>query len=416
MRVLFSTSNWMGHYFCMVPLGWALEAAGHEVRVACAPAQSDAVSQTGLIPVPILDSLDTMYMARMMRYHEISQGDQTVPGPLLHPVTGEPVGSLDEFDIAAAMPEFWASSIASMQHSMDAIVEFTRAWHPDLVVHDLLNDDGALAARVADVPAVVFGPGLMGSMEDHDDLALGPGDPTGSFARHGVGTWTREDIEYFIDPSPPCGLPPIGKAMRIPVRYVPYNGPGPMPEWTLRPRNRKQICVLWGNGTSGTFGNDVPSLRHAIDAGVELGADVILTANAEQVAALGPLPDTVRVLRSFPLHLILKVSDVTVHPASSNGVMAAAVAGVPQLTLPLRAESLFIGPRIARSGAAISLPGATADATEIRTALAALLDDPGYTTAAAELRDELLRYPTPADLVGPLERLAREGSFTGLSR
>lgn len=406
MRVLFSTSNWMGHYFCMVPLGWALEAAGHEVRVTCTPEQAGAVSRTGLIPVPVLAGQDTMYQARMLRYLAVFQGDTSVPGPLPDPVTGIAVRDIGEFDIMTHIVPFAREAWQTVERSFDAIAAFTRAWRPELVVYDLLNDEGALAAAVAGVPGLAFGPGLMGTDEDPDTVGIGPGDPTGSFPRHGLPPWTRRDIGLFIDPSPSSMLPPIGASRRIGVRYIPYNGPGEFPQWTLAPRPRPLVCVLWGNGTSGTFGVQVPALRHAIDAATALGADVVLTANAEQVAALGPLPVNVRVLTNFPLHLILRASTVVVHPASSNGVMAAAAAGVPQLTLPLRSEALFIGPRVARSGAGISLAGATAEAAEIHSALHALLNEPSYAKAAAEVREDVLSFRTPADLVSELVELA----------
>jgi len=409
MRVLFSTSNWMGHYFCMVPLGWALEAAGHEARVACTPEQAEAVSRTGLIPVPVLAGQDTMYQARMLRYLAVAQGDTSVPGPLPHPVTGVPVADVADYDILTEIVPFARDAWRIVERSFDAIAGFARAWRPDLVVHDLLNDEGALAAAIAGVPGVAFGPGLMGTDEDPDTVGIGPGDPTGSFPRHGLPPWTRADITHFIDPSPTSMLPPIGTSRRIPVRYVPYNGPGIFPQWTLEPRTHPLVCVLWGNGTSGTFGLQVPALRHVIDAATEHGADVVLTANAAQVAALGPLPATVRVLTSFPLHLILAASTITAHPASSNGVMAAAAAGIPQLTLPLRSEALFIGPRVARSGAGIDLPGATAGKAEISEAIEALLCEPVYAKSAAEVRNDLLSFPTPAELVADLCELARSG-------
>ena len=68
MRVLFTTSNWAGHWFCLVPLGWALQAAGHEVRVTCAPAQAAAIGQAGLTPVPVTADADMMVVGRMTHF------------------------------------------------------------------------------------------------------------------------------------------------------------------------------------------------------------------------------------------------------------------------------------------------------------------------------------------------------------
>src|SRR4051794_38737813 len=102
MRVLFTASNSGGHYFCMIPLGWALQAAGHEVRVACPPTQAAAIYSAGLIPVPVLDGIDLEYWARLTRYQEAVAGTLNLPGMPMHPDTGERVSDLGEFDVAAA--------------------------------------------------------------------------------------------------------------------------------------------------------------------------------------------------------------------------------------------------------------------------------------------------------------------------
>lgn len=51
MRVLLTTWAAPGHLFPMVPLAWAFQAAGHEVRVAGPPSCQDAITQAGLSAV-----------------------------------------------------------------------------------------------------------------------------------------------------------------------------------------------------------------------------------------------------------------------------------------------------------------------------------------------------------------------------
>src|SRR4051812_34880722 len=53
MRVLFTTWDWAGHFFPMVPLGWALRAAGHEVLVATDPGFAPTVTGAGLPALPV---------------------------------------------------------------------------------------------------------------------------------------------------------------------------------------------------------------------------------------------------------------------------------------------------------------------------------------------------------------------------
>ena len=48
MRVLFATVPWPTHYFGLVPIAWALQTQGHEVRVASHPSHLATVAQSGL--------------------------------------------------------------------------------------------------------------------------------------------------------------------------------------------------------------------------------------------------------------------------------------------------------------------------------------------------------------------------------
>lgn len=406
MRVLFTTSNWAGHYFCMVPLGWALQAAGHEVRVTCAPQQTDTVARAGLVPVPVVESPDMMYMSRLNLYARIAEGQTTSPLLPLHPVTGERVTDLAEFDVATAQRAFSDEYAVAVRTTYERTWDFVRAWRPHLVCHDVLSDEGAVVARSAGLPSVYCAPGLFGTSDEELGLDLALRDLVHDMARPQLPGWGRDDITHVIDPSPESAVPPLGDAVRMPVRFVPYNGPGELPDWTLRPRVRQRVCVLWGRSATGIYGPEVPALRAAVLAALDAGAEVVLTASEEQVRALGALPDEVRVLRNFPLELLLTASDVLIHHGSDNALMNGAVAGVPQLALALASDQVVFSRRLAGSGALIALEGLTAAAEQIRTAVRALLEEPGYAGAALALRAEVRQAPAPAALVSALESMA----------
>src|SRR5688572_24528507 len=51
MRVLIAAIPVKSHLYPVVPLAWALQTAGHEVRVACHSAFVDQVAATGLTAV-----------------------------------------------------------------------------------------------------------------------------------------------------------------------------------------------------------------------------------------------------------------------------------------------------------------------------------------------------------------------------
>ncbi|MFJ6696932.1 nucleotide disphospho-sugar-binding domain-containing protein [Streptomyces sp. NPDC091272] len=412
MRILFTASNWAGHYMCMVPLAWALRAAGHEIRVACPPSQERGVAATGLMPVPVLDGPDMMESARLAFYVQaMYTPPQSGPRPLpLHPFTGQSMQSLNDFD-PGELRDFWKKSIDAVQRSYDNAVNFGEHWRPDLVVHDIMAVEGALVAALRGVPSVYVSPGFIGTVETEPGLDLVSADPLSCFEKYGV-EWGRDKIEYAVDPSPDVAVPPMGGALRLPMRYVPYNGAQGVDPWQLGPVRGKRVCIVWGKSASGIFGADVPALRHAIDTSVRQGAEVVLTAPVEQVDKLGTLPAGVRVLRDCPLELILPQCDLLIHHGSANCYMNGIVAGVPQLSLALNYDTLICGRRIDPAGATVTLSGLEASAEKVEEALGKVLFDHRYRLAAQKLRDGVEQAPSPAAVAGLLTRLAQEGGLS----
>jgi hypothetical protein len=408
MRVLFTVSPWAGDYFCMVPLGWALQAAGHDVRVACTAGQAETVARAGMVPVPVLDSPDLMRMSRTGHLLLSLAGKRALPGlPLpLHPWTDEPVTDLAEVDAAALGLRLWEEISGPLARRFDATVELARAWRPDLVVYGLMGTEGTLAARLLDVPAVYHSPGMIGAIEEDPALDMGPPDPTMSFARHGAAPWEPGHATYLIDPSPVAARPAhVAGGVRLPVRYVPYNGPGVAPERVAR-GDRPRLAVMWGSSAVGLWGPRVDALREAVHAGVAAGAEITLVTTAAQAELLGDLPEQVRVLPNFPLQLLLADSDAVVHHGSANGLMTAAAAGLPQLSLALADEQIAIGRRMLGTGAVLMTPGHVTPAEEIHAAVRRVLTDDGLRSAAADLGREMAALPSPAAVVGELEKLA----------
>ena len=64
MRVLFTTWAWPSHYFPMVPLAWALRAAGHEVRMTSQPELLPAMLASGLPATAVGTDLDVAAIHR----------------------------------------------------------------------------------------------------------------------------------------------------------------------------------------------------------------------------------------------------------------------------------------------------------------------------------------------------------------
>ncbi|MFJ5233534.1 nucleotide disphospho-sugar-binding domain-containing protein [Kitasatospora sp. NPDC088391] len=407
MRVLFTVSDWPGHWSAMVPLGWALQAAGHEVRVVCAPSQEEPLARAGLTAVPVLDGWDMAFQGRLQNYLNAGKDLWPYPEPPLHPVTGEPLADLADFDLGGWFKENVPVLSERARRSTDAAVGFARWWRPDVQVHDLVSIEGLLLGRVLGIPSAVHLWGPAGTDEHEPGLTLVPVDMSRSFERYAVGEPGFDRLTHVIDPNPAALAPALLGAERLPVRFVPYNGPGAVPGWLAELPERPRVCVVWGTSVSEMFGEVSFTVPKVVEALSDLGVEVVLTlTGADRDRMEGELPDGVRLLERVPLHLLLPHCDLVVHHGGAGCVMTALAAGVPQLALTNGVEQRLNADRIAAAGAGLGLSNAAVEVAQIRAAAERLLRDPAHRAAAERLRAENEARPAPADLVRTLEQLA----------
>ncbi len=405
MRVLFTVSSWPTHYMSMVPLGWALQTAGHEVRVLCAPSQVRPLARVGLLAVPVLDGMEVVVHNRLEYFTEAVEGRWPYPWPPIHPLTGAPLATLDDFDLDGYRRSVLPELAERAGRGFDRTVHIARWWQPELVVHDPLSLEGLLAARVTGVPAALSLWGPIGTHEP-DGPRLLPDDISGSFERHGLGPFSPDLVDHVIDPCP-ASIAPAVAATRLPVRYVPCNLGGSLPGWAREPASRPRVCVTWSTALttmSGPRSYVLPDIVRGLSA---LDIELVVTATEADVAALRPVPPSVRVLTHCPLHLLLPTCDVVVHHGGAGSTMTAVRAGVPQLALTFASEQVRNSARIGAAGAGRQLPGHLVTASTVRDAVLELLTTASYRRAAAQLRDDAARRPTPAELAETLDKLAR---------
>src|SRR5690349_16434320 len=151
MRILMSTWGWRSHFYCLVPLGWALRAAGHEVLVASHPSMTPAISEAGLTAVPL--GADLGFAEAFAG--QIGKVGQDGIEPWIAPGGGV-------VRLAEAM--------------LDDLVAFGRSYRPDLVVWEPFNLAAAVAAAALDVPGVqmLWGPDSSGTLRLDREVVLGP--------------------------------------------------------------------------------------------------------------------------------------------------------------------------------------------------------------------------------------------------
>jgi UDP:flavonoid glycosyltransferase YjiC (YdhE family) len=400
MKVLFTSWAWPSHYFPVVPLGWALQGAGHQVRVACQPGLTGTVTKSGLPAVPVGHDVD--YVALMR-----PQVDFAVRASQLGTGTARP-SRRDYTEITKSAVGVFVTIAESMA---DDLLAFVRHWRPDLVVYEPTTHAGPIAAAALGVPAVrhTWGIDYTARTRDVETELLTP------LCRR-LGTGPVDTLgTVTVDPCPPSLQVPAD-GPRLGVRYVPYNGPGTVPAWLLDPPPGPRICITWGTSSERLGGLDylVPAVLSAArrlgPRPGRAGPEPALVAAVSDAARLGPdVASGVRVVESLPLHLLLPACDLIVHQGGLGTLLTALSCGLPQLIIPQLPDQRLNAERLAATGAGRVLAAEDADEAAIAAELGRLLTDPAAHNAAQRLYQEMRDQPAPAEIAGELESLAGSG-------
>jgi UDP:flavonoid glycosyltransferase YjiC (YdhE family) len=401
MRVLLTSWAWPTHYFPMVPLGWALRAAGHEVRVASQPALADAITQSGLPAVVVGHDVDVAGIFDRMSSKS-------------HTSAGAGRGGADRHDkppwenrdrLSPEQQREWSLRglgmfVAPAEAMIDDLLDFARHWRPDLVVYEPTSFAGPLAAARLGIPGVRHLWGMDYTLESTGlhAVALAPVmDRLGLAEIASVGAVTVDNC--------PGSLQVPGDHPRLPVRFVPYNGPGTAPGWLLDPPARPRVCVTLGTTNSRLMPNLVQT-RPVLEALSRAGLEVVAALSTRDAARLGPPPAGVRVAQSLPLHLLLPSCDLILHQGGMGTSMTALAHGVPQLIMPVLPDQTWGARHFVAAGVATQVPLWEASEKVLTDRASQMVGTPGYRAAAAALQAEIAAQPPPSAVVARLERLA----------
>jgi UDP:flavonoid glycosyltransferase YjiC (YdhE family) len=375
MRIVFTTWAWPSHLYAMVPLAWACRIAGHEIVVASQPSLTEEILRTGLPAAPVGCEVDAVGTFRNIVFQP--PGQPTGSGPRVLDLLGAFAGSM--------APD---------------LIELVRSWRADLVVYEPTALAGPLAAAVAGVPAVrqLFGTDLMSLISTFLCRVLDP-----LAQRFGV-----RNVDPFglatVDPYPTGLQVPIG-SRRLPLRAIPYNGPGLLPPALPAASGRPRICVTWGTTLSrldpGLFlaGEMVRAVAH-------LDVELIVTMAPWQRTMLGPVPRGVQVVESAPLHLVLPTCDAVIAHGGAGSLLTALSFGRPQLLVPRLPDHVRHAAQLAEAGAGIVIPAQAAQPTAITAGLTELLGNPNYRVAATHLQRQLADQPPLGLVVRQLQDIA----------
>ncbi|WP_280275810.1 nucleotide disphospho-sugar-binding domain-containing protein [Nocardia wallacei] len=387
----------------MVPLEWACQAAGHEVLVASTPSLTDVILRSGMPAVAVGKDVE-MTPGPAARRRTARRAHRRWPDRWpIHPEL------LDETqrELVAAVGRIHIGMAEAM---VDDLIEVARSWRPDLILHDALSFAGAVTASVLDVPNVSSLWGAPGPQraEMRDFRSEPLPEYVDLYATRAAPI--RNTPTAWIDPCPPAiRLPLDGRC--LPVRYVPYNGPGAVPDWLFEPGPRPRVCVTWGATEAKLGAAPTDLVRGVLRATAALDVEVVLATTEQMRVELGELPVGVRVAIDLPLKYLLPGCAAVVHHGGAGTTLTAGINGVPQLIITTRPEPALIGSQWAAGGGGRHLLAAELPAEEEATVevlgreLALVLRESSYRAGAESIRAGMLATPSPAELVGSLEQL-----------
>ncbi|MFI1522875.1 glycosyltransferase [Kitasatospora cineracea] len=371
-------------------------------------------------------------LAWAARGHEVSW---VGPEPALRPVLGpdavvHPTGARlfreQAVGGAAAVRSLWEGFVVPhTRFTLGTVRRAVAQWRPDVVLVDQHSPAGALAAHGAGVPWASFAPS---SLEIGDPLdGSGRDNGGGGLAgwRDGVlrGLWERAGLPagQYTDPRFSPGLVVatgsaalLGlDAAAVPAAYAlvgPLLAERPEPPfpWERLDPARRRVLVTMGTLSAEVAGGFLDRVAAAL---AEL-PDVQAVVAAPGEAALPP--GAIGCARVPVLELLERGAvDAVLCHGGMNTVGESLVHGRPLVLAPIRHDQPVTAGRLAALGAAVRVDFATATSDQLRAALRAVLDRPGYRDAAALLGRQLRSGGGAVAAAERLERFARAPHRTG---
>jgi len=384
MRVLILAGPSYGLLFPVVPMAWALRAAGHEILVA---APENALPSVTAIGLPAAAAAPPLEINTIMMTDRAG-------APLAPP--GDEAGRVAH--IGAGFGKLAAATV-------EPLTRLASDWRPDLIIC-------AAPLHAAGLTACRLGlPWVRHAVDMGNPPLLDEGAAT-ELARElaAIGLTGLPEPDLFLDSCPPrvrrADTPP-----GVGLRYVPYNSPGPVDPVLFRVPVRPRVLLTLGSRIAAGKPGGVEVLGRLATALTALGADIVVAATEQASAALGSLPAGVRAGWE-PLDVLIPRCDLVVHHAGGNTMLAALAAGRPQVLLPYMAAQADMSRRLHEYGAARVVSPAAPDEAVV-AACAEVFGDPGYANRAAELATEIAAQPAPAGRVADIEALTAAGQQAG---
>lgn len=430
MRVLISPASDRSHLNPVLPMAWALQGAGHEVRVAAHPDLAQDITEAGLVGVS-LDGADELPPMTSVSDHIIGDDERERLTAALGLAPGEShPWEFFAYYLIASMRIFCppGADPARPQPLVDDLVGFARHWRPDVVIWDPIWLPGAVAARACGAASVRFmwgpdyvgwtcerfearRPFLPGGVENPMEACMRP-----LASRHGVEMDQALLLgDATVDPIPHEVRVDTGQRV-IDVRQLPSTGAGIVPEWLRTEPEKPRIAFTLGASQRKYQGDDADMIGVMLEAFAGMDdVEVVATLNADQLAGQR-VPPNVRTFDYIPLGRLLSTCSALIHHGGGGSYAAATATEVPQVVLEVDPEAWAYGRKVTEPGAGLYLRPKEMSAEEVRAQLRRVLDEPSFAKGAAALADDWRSIPSPNDVTRVLEELAKSRPGSGTER
>lgn len=388
MRVLITTIPVTGHFHPLVPIGRALQQAGHEVTFACSAQYRETIQANGF---PYI-------MAGLYR-----------PRP-------EVVAEVQDEIPDTSDPRHWRRLFERLfvdppgrQMAAD-LVQLFDDWRPDLVIRDTNEFGGCVAAEAAGIPHATAGANDFESIAERQARF---GSTVNAIRQAHDLPWDPElsmlyrYLDFIYNPRtflrPSDFVAPTAHFVNVPP--FDQSGDEQVPEWVAELPDMPTIYV-----TLGTSFNTTPGLLETIVAGLrneQLNLIVTVGRNRNP-AELGPQPENVRIERYIPQTLLYPLIDLVVTQGGANTTHATLRNGIPLVMVPIGADQFDNADRCTAYGVARMIAPENRTPETIRVTVNDVLANPRYRERARRFQMALDELPGPEHAVNLLEQLAVE--------
>lgn len=387
MKVLVSTTGGVGHIFPAVPLALELRRQGQEIIWATAAESCPILERMGFTA----RAAGLMPEERTKRFlQENASAFFAVP-------------SRDRRRVA--YPGFFALTAAPVM--MDSLVPLFDEFQPDLVIRETCELAATPLATSRGIPSVT--------------VAFG-GEPPGLALAAGVAAsaplWSRFGLEVpddlgmyahaYIHPfAPGLGQRPL-RATVYDMRPVSVAGRHDnRPDWLERiGAERPLVYATYGteNGSNAPWTSIIGGLASIdVDAVVTVGRGVELDPVRAMVADRGE--GRIRVEAYVPQSMLMDRAAIVISHGGAGTMLAAGLAGVPQLALPRGADQFDNAEAFVRAGAAVEIDVDEVAPSAIADQVSRMLVDHDLTERSGSLAREFEEMPSPAEIAHRLAEL-----------